>query len=581
MKMRGADIVVRALEDAGARVTFGIPGTHNIELYDALDRSERITPVLVTDEQSASFMADGVSRTSGTIGVVNVVPGAGVTHCLSGVAEAFMDNIPLVVLTCGIRTDTGKAYQLHDIDQLALLRPVTKAALRPASAADIYSTVRGAFDLARSGSPGPVAVEIPAQFYMLVHDVPGFHYEPDTTEPTVPSDTDVGAAAEVVNAARHPLIYAGYGAASAGHLLVELAEKLGAPVATTIQGKGVFPEAHPLWLWNGLGASAPPFVRDMTMGADVLLAIGCRFSEVGTGSYGFTPPPSLIHVDINPQVFNRNFPARIAVAADASSFVRALLPCVKARTAANSTHSAIAAGHRGVQDAWRGQKSADRVTPVSFFEALARAAPRAIYATDSGNGTFLAMEHLRLDSPHRFIGPIDYSCMGYAVPAAIGAKLANPDRDVVALAGDGALLMTGLELLTAAAMGTSPVVCVLRDGELAQIAQLQRTSLNRDTCSLLSPYRVDAFAAAVNAEYLLAGRDADLDDVLARALEASRSGRPVMVEVAIDYSQKTFFTRGIVSTNFWRLPLGDRVRMLGRAAARHISGAFADPSRQG
>src|SRR5512140_1056631 len=154
MKMRGSDIVVRALEDAGARFTFGIPGTHNIELYDALERSTRVVPILVTDEQCASFMADGVSRTSSSVGVVNVVPGAGVTHCLSGVAEAFMDNVPLVVLACGIRSDTGRAYQLHDIDQLALLRPITKAVLRPATGAEIYGTVSRAFELARSGSPG-------------------------------------------------------------------------------------------------------------------------------------------------------------------------------------------------------------------------------------------------------------------------------------------------------------------------------------------------------------------------------------------------------------------------------------------
>ncbi len=179
-----------------------------------------------------------------------------------------------------------------------------------------------------------------------------------------------------------------------------------------------------------------------------------------------------------------------------------------------------------------------------------------------------------LDQLQRFIGPIDYSCMGYAVPAAIGAKLANPDRDVIALAGDGALLMTGLELLTAAALRLPPLVCVLRDGELGQIAQFQRTSLNRDTCSVLAPYRLDAFAAAVHADFLRAAVDADLPDVLERALLATRRGRPVVVEVAIDYSQKTYFTRGVVATTLRRLPLGDRLRMLARAATRHVAGVL-------
>jgi acetolactate synthase-1/2/3 large subunit len=165
--------------------------------------------------------------------------------------------------------------------------------------------------------------------------------------------------------------------------------------------------------------------------------------------------------------------------------------------------------------------------------------------------------------------------MGYAVPAAIGAKIANPDRDVIALAGDGALLMTGLELLTAASIGAAPLVCVLRDGELGQIAQFQRTALDRDTCSRIAPYRVEAFAAAVNADYLAAATDGDLDEAIAAALTRTRAGRPAMIDVAIDYSRKTFFTRGVVATNLRRLPLGDRLRMLGRAAARHLAGAFS------
>jgi acetolactate synthase-1/2/3 large subunit len=570
MRLRGSDLVVRALEDAGARFTFGIPGTHNIELYDALDRSASVTPILVTDEQSASFMADAVSRTSDSIGVVNVVPGAGVTHCLSGVAEALMDNVPLLVLACGIRSDTGRAFQLHDIDQLALLRPITKAALRPASAAEIYPTVRRAVDLARTGTPGPVAVEIPAEYYLLVQDVPRIAYEPEPAHAPETDAAGISAAAALLNGARRPLVYAGNGAAGAGPLLVQLAEALQAPVATTIQGKGVFPETRPLWAWNGLGASAPPFVRELGDQADVMLALGCRFSEVGTASYAFVPPTALVHVDINRAVFNRNFQARVAIESDAAAFLRALLPHIEHTRGRDDVARAIAAGHRKVAEERRAHPSAARVTPAAFFETLQRLAPGAIYSADSGNGTFLAMEHLRLAEPRRFIAPVDYSCMGYAVPAAIGAKLANPDRDVVALAGDGALLMTGLELLTAARLLAAPVVCVLRDGELAQIAQFQRTALHRDTCSVIAPYRVESFAAAAESAYLLAERDADLDRVLSRAFETARAGRSVMVEVAIDYSSKTFFTRGVVLTTLRRLPLGDRLRMLARAAARHL-----------
>lgn len=572
MKLRGGDIIIRALEEEGVRFTFGIPGTHNTELYDALDRSDQITPVLVTDEQSASFMADAVSRTSSSVGVANVVPGAGVTHCLSGVAEAYMDNIPMLVLTCGIRTDTGKAYQLHDIDQLAILRPITKAALRPERPADIYPTMRKAFAIARSGTPGPVAVEIPANFYLLTQDVPALSYdEPPVAAPQA-SSTDLESAARLLKAARCPVLYVGNGASGAASLVRELAKRLSAPVATTIQGKGVFPEMHPLWLWPGLGASAPPFAKTIMDRCDCLLAIGCRFGEVATASYGFTPPPQLIHVDINPEVFNRNFPAQLAIAADANAFLQALLPLLPQQTRNELLEAEIAVGHQKLREIWAADASQQRVTPAFFFQSLQRAAgPRAIYATDSGNGTFLAMEHLRLGEPGCFIGPIDYSCMGYSVPAAIGAKFANPERNVVALAGDGALLMTGLEMLTAASYEVAPVVCVLRDGELGQIVQFQRTTLNRDTCSVLAPYSVEALARATNCEYLALNNDKDLDSVLVTAFEKAAGRKPVMVEVAIDYSRRTYFTKGIVSTNFWRLPFADRLRMLGRAVGRRLT----------
>jgi len=570
MRTRGSALVVQALEDAGARWAFGIPGTHNIELYDALTQSARVSPVLVTDEQSAGFMADGVSRSSDSVGVVNLVPGAGVTHALSGIAEALLDGIPLVVLACGIRRDSGRAYQLHDIDQTALLRPVTKAVLSPGHPGEIYATVRHAFDLARSGTPGPVAVEIPADHYLLTHDVDD-PVEPDPIPaPPPPRADQVAAVAALLRAAERPLIYVGYGAREVGPDLVTLAERFGAPVATTIQGKGVFPERHPLWVWNGVGRSAPSFARELAETCDALLAIGCRFSEVGTGSWGFTPPSALVHVDINADVFNRNFTARIAVQTDARAFVTALLAeGGEAREWGERTEH-IAAGHAEVHEGWRRDVSADRVSPARFFAALQRLAPEAIVTTDSGNGTFLAMEHLRLERPGRFLAPVDYSCMGYAVPAAIGAKLANPDTDVVALVGDGAVLMTGLETLTAAATGAAPVFCVLRDGELAQIAQFQRVALGAAAHSTLPDYSVAHLAAAVGADYVACADDRHVDRALAAAFGASRAGRPVFVEVAIDYTHTTYFTKGVVATTFWRLPWRDRLGLLGRAVGRHV-----------
>lgn len=571
MSESGARAVVRALEDEGAALIFGIPGTHNIELYDALAASGRVTPVLVTDEQAASFMADGVARSSGGVGVLNLVPGAGMTHALSGIAEAFMDGIPLVVLACGIRTDTGRAYQLHAIDQLAVVRPVAKAVFPVREPRELYATVRRAFALARAGTPGPVVVEVPAELYLLRHDFGAPTWEPAPPASTAPAPDAIERAAGLLAGARRVLVYAGYGARGATQELREIAERLGAPVATTIQGKGVFPESHPLFVWNGLGRSAPAFVREIEHSCDAMLAVGCRFSEVGTASWGFTPPPALVHVDVNPDVFGRNFPAAVTVAADAGAALAALLGRLPARARDGALERSIADGHRAAREEQRRPGAPGRVGPAALFDALqALCGPDAIFSADSGNGTFLAMEHLRLDAPGRFLAPVDYSCMGYSVPAAIGAKLANPGRDVVALAGDGAILMTGLELLTAAAYGAGVVTVVLRDGELAQIAQFQRTTLNRAPCSTIAPYSVQALASATNCAYTAAGTDAEVRPALERALEIARSGKPVMVEVAIDYSRKTFFTRGVVATTFRRLPFADRFRLLGRAVARHL-----------
>jgi acetolactate synthase I/II/III large subunit len=571
MTMSGASLVVKALEDEGVRFTFGIPGTHNIELYDALDASTTVAPVLVTDEQSASFMADGVSRSTGLVGVANLVPGAGLTHALSGIAEAYLDGIPLVVLACGIRGDTGKAYQLHDIDQLALVRPVTKAARRVESPDAIYTSVRAAFALARAAPAGPVVVEIPAEYYLLRHEASEPRFEQPPRALNAPDAESARRAVELLRSAQRPLIYAGYGTRDATAALRQLAETLVAPVATTIQGKGVFPEHHPLFLWNGLGASAPSFVREIAKKSDTMLAVGCRFGEVGTASYGFTPPAALIHVDVAAEVFNRNFPAAVTIAADAGAALTVLNGQLRPRAPDAELEAAIASGHEEVRRHWRRQQSKDRVSPALLFDTLqALAGPDAIFVTDSGNGTFLAMEHLRLDAPGRFLAPVDYSCMGYSVPAAIGAKLANPGRSVVALAGDGALLMTGLELLTAAAYRAGVVVCVLRDGELAQIAQFQRTAFNRATASVLHPFEVEALARTTGCRYLKVADDGMLHSALEHAFNFARGGMPVMVEVAIDYSHKTYFTRGVVATNFWRLPWRERLRMLARAVACRI-----------
>lgn len=571
-RQAGAAIVAAALESAGITHAFGIPGTHNIELYDALERST-VTPVLVTDEQSAGFLADGMARSGGPLACANVVPGAGVTHGLSGVAEAFMDGVPLLLLTCGIRTDSAFRYQLHDVDQLAVLRPLVKGTWKPERGEDIAPAILEAVRLARSGCPGPVAVEIPANLYLLAQT-----YDPARVEglldpspaPLPPDPAAVKAVADMILASDQLLLHVGLGAAGAEDEVRLLAERTGALVSTTFSGKGVFPESHPQWLWPGFGLACPTPLRDLAEEADAVLIVGARMGEVSTASYGLALPPASAQVDIDPAVPGANFPVAHAVAADAKAFLRALLEALPSdQVMPHSLRDALAEAHARVRRE-QAEPSPARVSPGALFEALQARFPGAIYTTDSGNGTFLAMEHLRLDGPRRFLAPTDYSCMGYCLPAAIGAKLAHPDRPVVGLAGDGALLMTGLELLTARQVGAPVLVVVLRDRELGQIASFQRTLTADAPCSVLPDYDLAALAAVSGTGCRAVDRDGDLPAALDWAEGELEAGRAAVLDVAIDYGRKTYFTRGVVKANFGRLPWRERLRMVGRAVARRI-----------
>lgn len=570
--MSGAEIVVQALEDEGVPFAFGIPGAQNLELYDVLGRSAKVRPILVTDEQCASFMADGAWRASGRLCCINLVPGAGLTHALSGVAEAFMDGVPLLVLSSGVRSDTGKAFQLHDIDQLALARPITKGQFHIADGVRLYSTLRNACHLARTPPFGPVIVEIPANLFLFRHEAAVEGWQEPVTALPKPSPDQMDQALAMISASKRPLLYLGVGSASAGASLVDLAERLEAPVATTIQGKGLIPEGHPLSLWCGFGPMAPPPLRSIADGCDLTLAIGCRFAEVGTGSYGLTPSGRLIHVDIDARVFGRNYGADCTIAAEAGEFVAALLRRLPQRTPDKELRSAIRAGHERIQAEWVESGSSEAVSPPALLHRLQTVfGDRAAFVADSGNGMFEAMECLRLDHPRSFLAPVDFSCMGYAIPAAIGAALAAPDRPVIALEGDGAFLMTGLELLTARHFGVPVVVVVLRDRKLAQIAQFQQKAFVHRTSSDISDFDLGALCRAIGLEHLLLGRGSDVVRILEMAKEVHGNRRPVVIEAIMDDSFRTYFTQGVVRTNFGRLPWGERLRFVARVVGRKIA----------
>ena len=574
----GAWLVRHALEQLPVSHTFGIPGVHNTEIYDELGQSETIHPVLVSHECGAAFMGDALSRTGGgRIGVLLVVPAAGITHAMSGIGEAFLDGIPLLILSGGIRTDTPFGYQLHELDQLALVKPLTKGAWRVETQADIVPTIFEAYRLATRGTPGPVLVEIPANLQLFkgpVGELPVF--VPDPTVP-LPADTDLDRAVDLLLAAQSPGLFVGWGAMDARPELQRIAELLGAPVATTLQGMGAFPGNHPLHTGMGFGPAAVPAAEIAFRACDALLAVGTRFGEIPTGSFGCTVPAQLIHVDINPAVFHRNFPAALTLEGDAALIVPALLARLEARQPEHAVRraavsAAIAKDKADDRAQWR-QHLNERVNPCLFLEALRRHLPDdAILVVDDGNHTFLAAELFEVRHPGTFISPTDFNAMGYCVPGAIGAKLANPTRVVAGIVGDGAFLMTGLELVTAVREGLGLVIVVFHDGELSQISQGQEIPYNRKTCTVLGSLRLDGIALTTGAAYVAIADNAGIEAGLAEALSTAAAGRPVLVDVRIDYSKRTRFTQGVVQTVLKRFPLGDKARFIGRALWRKLVG---------
>lgn len=575
MKKTGAWLVVKALEQLPISHTFGVPGVHNTEIYDELNKSEKIKPILVTHEGGGAFMADAISRTSSTIGTMVIVPAAGITHALSGIGEAFLDGIPMLIISGGIRTDVNKSYQLHEWDMHSVLSGITKKTYKLTKYEDIMPSIFEAYNIAISGCPGPVFIEIPTNIQLFKGEISELTTYKKPDEKITFTTSQIDAAADLILKSKKVGFFLGWGAKEATSTSIQIAERLNAPVSTTLQGYSVFPGDHDLFTGMGFGPASVPASENAFKDVDCLIAVGTRFAEIPTGSFGAKVPENLIHIDIDKNVFDKNYKSKLAIEGDAKQVLDLLLEKLIEKDISKTNDNLIkliANDKQAYYKEWSDFKF-DRVNPYHFFKSLRNHLDDdAITVVDDGNHTFLTVELFKNLKSKHLISPTDFNCMGYCVPAAIGAKFANPDKQVIGIVGDGAFLMTGLELLTAKRNNLGIVIFVFHDGELSQISQGQEIPYNRKTSTILGDFNIDGIAHAIGAEYLVIENDDQIDHVISTALIAAKSNKTVLVDVHIDYKKRTRFTQGVVKTLLGNFPFQDKVRFIGRAVKRKILG---------
>ncbi len=565
MTWTGAQLVVKALEAQGVERVFGLPGVQNLELYDAL-KDAAFESVLVTHELCAAFMADAYSRSTGKVGCSVIVPGPGLTNASTGIAESLLDSVPQVVIVPGPRNDIQESFQLHEVRQLEAIRPLVKAALHADRARDIFPLVMEAFAIARSGEPGPVVVEIPHNLLQEKTDIPVLSPKPTRL---ALDEKRLDEIVQAIERARQVGIYAGFGATDARARLIRLAEALQAPVATTIAGRGVIPEDHPLSVGFGFGPAGSPLAEEVFGECDLVLAVACKFGEVATGAYGIKPPKNLIHVDINPDVLGKNLPAAFTLQGDAAEVIERLLERVSRspRPLNRPLQERIAREReKFFGSIEQSPEQKDAVNPARLLWELRKLAARdAIITTDSGAHQFWVVSCFPILAARSYLTPTDYQSMGYSIPAMVSAKMAFPSRQVIGVVGDGGFLMTGSEIVTALRYKLNPIVLLFNDGELGLIREAQEHIYGRTSCvELLNP-DYELLARAYGANYFHIQSDHEISTTLHQALASERLA---IVDARVRYGEHTQYFRGASAASMSRMPLGLKLRLAARRIRR-------------
>jgi thiamine pyrophosphate-dependent acetolactate synthase large subunit-like protein len=518
----GAEALVRALEANGVDVVFTIPGVHTLDLYAALERSQ-IRTVLPRHEQGAGYMADGYARASGRVGVAITVTGPGLTNIVTPIAEAFADSSRvLVISTCLDRPYLGHLDgRLHEMtDQLAVVRPIVKWAHRVMSAAEIRSAVAEAFRQLYDGRPRPVYLEVPldvlrertAMSDPLVIAVP----------PAKPNDHLLDRAAQLLADANRVFVLAGGGAVSerSSQLLSQLASAIGAVVSTTVTGKGAIPDDHPLAI-GAFGYRWMPDnpVSELMRGSDVTIAIGTGLGARTTAEGTMPLPSPLIHIDIDPLEFHRRYPAAVALRADCAEALAGLLERIEAGFRPRSRWEPWEIESVRLRLLSVTDDSARRYQP--WLIALRRALPRdAFTAHDMTMVCYEAVRAFPVYVPRTYAFPRGFGTLGSALPMAIGAKYARPDRPAVAICGDGGIQFTVQELGTLAQYRLPVIVVVFDDRSHTAVKRAMQQAgirprdvdlVNPDFVELAQSYKLNAIRVSDPAELERAASQAVVD----------------------------------------------------------------------
>ncbi len=544
----GGALVIEALERKRVPFVFGIPAVHNLPIYDALQSSTKVRSVSVKHEQGAGFMSIGFAYSTGKPATCVVGCGPGATNMLTPVGEAYLDSMPLLVIAGGIRTTSVGKGGLHDVDQLSMFASVTKETARLTDAATLGLCVEEAVQSSTSGRPRPIFLEIP--FDVLSREVPpasAMSIPNPVSQPLRGEKDAVSLASRALSQAVRPLIIVGGGINSSGAWddLHRLANILQSPVVSTISAKGAYPENDPLsagQLWDSVGLRT-------ASEADVVLALGCRFSERSTASWGLRLPGSLIQVDIDPNEIGRNYPVALGICADAGKFLQALLeekPSGNTHERAKWTEEVRNASLERKAQIARSVPESGSIRPQSAVHEIAQVLPGdAVVVTETGHAFWWPVMMLEMTRPRSFLAPSGNSTLGFGFPAALGAKCARPERPVVCLVGDGGFAFTCQEIATSVEEKIPIVTVVFDDGGYAAIREYQRKGYGSRYIGVDFSVRPDfvKLAQSLGADGVLVERRDEIGPIVKAALRASKT---TVIDVGIERDEEVlpkFFTQ--------------------------------------